>query len=414
MNAASLPPQPGLVDAEQRLAMDVPCMGCGYNLRSLAAGGLCPECGKPIPPSLELFARRLSFGDPAWLLEVCRGLTWLLVALGILVVLTFVVPVILNILFVVTAPAAAFGRFGPGMAVIILQWVSQLLALGIGVFALVKVTTPEPQQATPPRGDRARRVTRWMLVALPVSVLYGFVCALVMLPYMPGPTATPAAAMRSMANMMTWMPWLTLVGFVMMLPYYVLPLSFLTYLRILLERIPSRSLVALARFEFWGSLVIFVFFTTASVVAVFMLPPFFRTLAAVMPTTVPAAVTTTAPAFGSRLPGSSTSGSFSYSYNYGDPNGPTLRVVDPNGRVTVTTLPAKGMPATLPVGLTTLPAAPLPPPAAIAFGMAAGCMSLIGVCGGLVLLAGGVILIIGAAIALRRVAAGLQPAGMVR
>ena len=82
--------------------------------------------------------------------------------------------------------------------------------------------------------------------------------------------------------------------------------------------------------------------------------------------------------------------------------------------VTVTTLPANGMPATLPVGLTTLPAAPLPPPAAIAFGMAAGCMSLIGVCGGLVLLAGGVILIIGAAIALRRVAAGLQPAGMVR
>lgn len=414
MNAAPLPPQPGLVDAEQRLATDVPCIGCGYNLRSLPADGLCPECGRPVPPSLELFARRLSFGDPTWLLEVCRGLNWLLVALGILVVLTFVVPVILNILFVVTAPAGTFGRFGPGLAVMILQWVSQLLALGIGIFALVKVTTPEPEQPTPPRGDRARRLTRWMLVALPVSVLYGFVCILVMLPHMPGPTATPAAAMRSMANLMTWMPWLTLIGLVMVLPYYVLPLSFLTYLRILLERIPSRNLVALARFEFWGSLVIFVFFTAVSLVAVFMLPPFFRTLAAAMPTTFPATMTTT-PAFGSPLSRGFGSGSFSYTYDYGDPNGPTLRAVDPNGRVTVTTLPASGVPTTLPGGLTTLPAAPFaPPPAAMAFGMGVGCMSLIGGCGFLVLLAGGAVLIVGAAITFRRVAAGVQPAGTVR
>jgi len=39
-------------------------MACGYNLRGLPSGGLCPECGEPIARSLE--GKPLSLDDPIW------------------------------------------------------------------------------------------------------------------------------------------------------------------------------------------------------------------------------------------------------------------------------------------------------------------------------------------------------------
>ena len=36
-----------------RVAVDVPCVGCGYNLRMLMVTGLCPECAMPVAPSIE-------------------------------------------------------------------------------------------------------------------------------------------------------------------------------------------------------------------------------------------------------------------------------------------------------------------------------------------------------------------------
>ena len=42
------------IDAEGRIAGDLKCGGCGYNLRTLDESGVCPECNKPVGESLLL------------------------------------------------------------------------------------------------------------------------------------------------------------------------------------------------------------------------------------------------------------------------------------------------------------------------------------------------------------------------
>jgi hypothetical protein len=53
-----------------RGATDLHCIGCGYNLYTLAARGNCPECGRPIGDSLFIFPRpdhtSTGLGELAW------------------------------------------------------------------------------------------------------------------------------------------------------------------------------------------------------------------------------------------------------------------------------------------------------------------------------------------------------------
>ena len=58
---------------------DVPCLRCGYNLRTLAPTGKCPECGAEVAPSLRAYlAKRpeLPPPDAKWSREVVEG-AWL-------------------------------------------------------------------------------------------------------------------------------------------------------------------------------------------------------------------------------------------------------------------------------------------------------------------------------------------------
>lgn len=58
------------------LEVDISCTRCGYNLRSLATDGQCPECNASVSASLS--ADRLMFSEPAWLSGIARGLTVIL------------------------------------------------------------------------------------------------------------------------------------------------------------------------------------------------------------------------------------------------------------------------------------------------------------------------------------------------
>jgi hypothetical protein len=51
-------------DADDRLAADLHCVSCGYNLRGLKRTGVCGECGVPIKWTLE--GSYLHAHDPAW------------------------------------------------------------------------------------------------------------------------------------------------------------------------------------------------------------------------------------------------------------------------------------------------------------------------------------------------------------
>jgi hypothetical protein len=53
------------------IAFDLPCFFCGYNLRTLATDGVCPECGQPVPDTLQ--HGWLIFADKRWLSRLRRG-----------------------------------------------------------------------------------------------------------------------------------------------------------------------------------------------------------------------------------------------------------------------------------------------------------------------------------------------------
>jgi rubrerythrin len=37
--------------AQERVGEDIHCRNCGYNLRTLSTGGVCPECGESVAVS---------------------------------------------------------------------------------------------------------------------------------------------------------------------------------------------------------------------------------------------------------------------------------------------------------------------------------------------------------------------------
>lgn len=65
--------RPGVVDAATKtVCVDLDCRRCGYNLRTLAESGRCPECGSPV--GLSTRGNFLQFANPEWAGKVAKGL----------------------------------------------------------------------------------------------------------------------------------------------------------------------------------------------------------------------------------------------------------------------------------------------------------------------------------------------------
>ena len=67
-------------EAPARVEQDLPCVGCGYNLRTQPLGGACPECGQAVRYTIQF--PRLSRSAPRWLTSLVDSVTVLLVAFG--------------------------------------------------------------------------------------------------------------------------------------------------------------------------------------------------------------------------------------------------------------------------------------------------------------------------------------------
>src|SRR4051794_20030737 len=66
---------------------DVPCLKCGYNLRGLAASGLCPECAEPIARSLDVYRKLATMPQIVWARFVLAGLVaWIVYSFCCLVI----------------------------------------------------------------------------------------------------------------------------------------------------------------------------------------------------------------------------------------------------------------------------------------------------------------------------------------
>jgi predicted RNA-binding Zn-ribbon protein involved in translation (DUF1610 family) len=73
-------PDTQVFDAQGLVAADIACATCGYNLRGLTRGTVCPECGQAIGPSVQ---RRMRWMDQVSRIgDVIGGLTWLSGGLG--------------------------------------------------------------------------------------------------------------------------------------------------------------------------------------------------------------------------------------------------------------------------------------------------------------------------------------------
>ncbi|HVP13685.1 MAG TPA: hypothetical protein VMV94_21095 [Phycisphaerae bacterium] len=68
-------------DPQGRLAEDVACRRCGYNLRSLSLGTRCPECGTAVGRSLQ--GDLLRFAEPQWVQTLGSGTSWIVISIAV-------------------------------------------------------------------------------------------------------------------------------------------------------------------------------------------------------------------------------------------------------------------------------------------------------------------------------------------
>jgi len=138
-------------DAEGRLATDLPCVGCGYNLRTQPREGACPECAIPVFKSFA--ACDLRFSPRRWLQRIYAAMLWLALLLGLMALLQ----VVYLMASPITSPVTHF-IMQIGFALSAFMW------LGL----IGWCSTPEERRFRGGGylpGQRLRRALRWLAAA---------------------------------------------------------------------------------------------------------------------------------------------------------------------------------------------------------------------------------------------------------
>jgi hypothetical protein len=136
---------------------DVPCAGCGYNLRGLAPTGRCPECGKAVQVSIlrRRAKRPRPPPDPRWARDVVEGAAASLVAFGLLAVIG-VVPNAWTTTPYSRLPVSKTPERIALLCVCSMAWVAAW-------YSAWKLSRP------PPAGERMRLLTRLWLARWPTT-----------------------------------------------------------------------------------------------------------------------------------------------------------------------------------------------------------------------------------------------------
>jgi len=203
------PSQPTIVTA------DTPCRKCGYNLRGLSPGSLCPECGTPIAVSVS--GDLLQFCEPTWVRLLARG-TKLIVA-GVMVIF-------LGLISFMIAAIALRISIPQVMLFFALTLLAAYTMIVIGSWWL---TTPDPSGIGEDRYGTARKIIR-------IALVIGVGNAIISLPA--NLTALPPVIAQALALIGELVSVIGLVGLIAQLQYF----------EKLGERIPDRQLSARARF----------------------------------------------------------------------------------------------------------------------------------------------------------------------
>jgi len=145
----------------QRVDQDLCCVGCGYNLKSLQVGSMCPECGLPVRRSMPLSELA---GSDAWFKSVRRGTLTLLVLCCSLLGLLYAALVIAIFPIALNKSIRIPFSFGTQVALLIM---TIMVTCGAGCLWLTR-----------PNGDprlvrsRVRVLARyWVLVLVAIGVV---------------------------------------------------------------------------------------------------------------------------------------------------------------------------------------------------------------------------------------------------
>ncbi len=213
------------------LAFDAPCRRCGYNLRGLTLGTVCPECRGAV--SLSLRGDRLVFAPPEHVGRLARGSR--LVALGVgLYVASMVLVMTVSI-------SLAWGGQS-GQVSVIYRWFSILSGLiPLGCAALLAVgwwimTSPDPGRLEGSRDSRSRLWARWSLAAMVLASVSMFALSAIA-PGGGAPGAGPFVILPALLLMALWLA-----------HYY----AGLVYTRGLIRRSPPSRLMGVTTLLLWA------------------------------------------------------------------------------------------------------------------------------------------------------------------
>ena len=145
------PVEPDSQTVVAALSIDVPCIHCGYNLRGLVPGGMCPECGHAIDEALR--GDLLRFANPDWLRKLRLGIALQLWGIGLGIILG-----------AIGGGLVAGGVIGPQF----IPWV-QFIGIAIGLWGTFALTTREPREALQDEGASVRTVLRTTACLNPVA-----------------------------------------------------------------------------------------------------------------------------------------------------------------------------------------------------------------------------------------------------
>lgn len=202
-----------VLDGAGTVQTDIPCRKCGYNLRSLNAGGRCPECGSPVGLSVQ--GNLLRFADPNWLMGLRKGVNFILVA------------VLVSVIVVI---CGAFARR------VLPPLVTQFASLGSGVLFVIGgwlVTEPDPSGLGEHQYGTVRKLIRVALLVNAAQNLMQIVLHLAPL--------DPSLALT-----------LSIISILASLVGVVGQFAQLSYLSKLALRIPDPSLSGRAWFLMWA------------------------------------------------------------------------------------------------------------------------------------------------------------------
>jgi len=204
------------LDNAGRIAGNVVCRACGYNLRGTDPQSVCPECGTAIGWSL--VGDRLRFADPIWVRRLSTGAGCLIAAL------------LLNLTLGCISRGMVSGVVGHGTS--LFTTFLDMLPSAIGAVGYWLVTTPEPVEKF--NGPVQVRITaRWCCVLPPVINLM----------------------LVPMATQDSWLSMITVIGIFVMLGGLiglVGQFTLLVYARRIALRVPDESLASQTRIVMWG------------------------------------------------------------------------------------------------------------------------------------------------------------------